>query len=72
MIEILKTALRIFVLIICAPFRLIAALGRTSVAFGGWLFTASINMIIGLFGIGFVVFFFYGMARVMFHPLFHK
>jgi hypothetical protein len=70
MIENILVVFKIIIFIICAPFRFVSAVCRGSVAVGEWLFITSIKTIIGLCGIAFIVFFCYGMLRVILHPLF--
>lgn len=58
-------------LVVLAPFKLIAFLGRSAVAVGCWLYSAIIYTFLGLIGAAFVFFLVYGFGHFLFYPLFH-
>ncbi len=57
-------------MVLGAPFRLAAAVGRFSVAAGRAFFDAIFKIVIGTIGLTLIVLVGYGMLRVILHPLF--
>lgn len=57
-------------LILGAPFRLVAAVGRMAVATGRGFFTLVYRVVMGTIGLAMIGIVGYGLLRVLLHPLF--
>lgn len=58
-------------LILGAPFRFVAAVGRICFATGLGFFVAIYRLFLGTIGVALIVVIGYGLIRVLFHPFFH-
>lgn len=58
-------------MVVLAPFKLVAFLGRTAVAVGRWVIRSVVYTVLGTVGAVIVFFLIYGLGKVLLYPLFH-